>query len=121
MMTAEEMQDRIASLSRKHAIKTREVRRYIHRYPELSGYEYRTTEFLAEIITDLGLEPTLAEDNRGLFVDIGEARELGRTAIRADIDALPIQTLVQHDYASGTDQVMHACGHDAHAAMGYGA
>ncbi|MFG0267042.1 MAG: amidohydrolase [Rhodopirellula sp. JB055] len=121
MKTAEDLQDRVTSLSQKHAIKTREVRRYIHRYPELSGYEYRTTEFLAEIITDLGLKPTMAEDNRGLFVDIGDACELGRTAIRADIDALPIQTMVQHDYASGTDQVMHACGHDAHAAMAYGA
>lgn len=121
MMTAEDVHDRLENLSRKHAMKIREVRRYIHRYPELSGYEYRTTEFLAEIIADLGLKPTLAEDNRGLFVDIGEPKELGRTAIRADIDALPIQTMVQHEYASGTDQVMHACGHDAHAAMAYGA
>ncbi|WP_404310454.1 amidohydrolase [Neorhodopirellula lusitana] len=121
MISAQDISDRLESLSLKHANKIREVRRYIHRYPELSGYEYRTTEFLAKIITDLGLQPTLAEDNRGLFVDIGEPRGLGRTAIRADIDALPIQTMVQHEYASGTDQVMHACGHDAHAAMAYGA
>ncbi|MCC9642036.1 amidohydrolase [Rhodopirellula sp. JC740] len=121
MITGEAISDRVSKLARSGAIKMREVRRYLHRYPELSGYEYRTTEFLGEIIRDLGLEPTIAEDSRGLFVDIGPEKDLGRTAIRADVDALPIQTSVQHEYASGTDQVMHACGHDAHAAMAYGA
>ncbi|WDQ14991.1 amidohydrolase [Rhodopirellula sp. P2] len=120
MMIEQSVLDRLQTLARSQAMKMREVRRYLHRHPELSGQEYRSSEFLAEIVTNLGLHPTLADDNRGLFVDIGEELELGRTAIRADIDALPIQSLVQHEYASDTDQVMHACGHDAHSAIAYG-
>ncbi|KLU06023.1 N-acyl-L-amino acid amidohydrolase [Rhodopirellula islandica] len=120
MMIEQSLLDRLQALSRSHAMKMREVRRYLHRHPELSGQEYRSTDFLAEIVTDLGLHPKLADDNRGLYVDIGEELQLGRTAIRADIDALPIQSLVQQEYASDTEQVMHACGHDAHSAIAYG-
>lgn len=110
----------IDELARSYLVRMREVRRYLHRQPELSGDEYRTTEFLAEILSDLGLSPTLAGDDRGLFVDIGNDQPGPRIAIRADIDALPIATSLDADYASRVEGVMHACGHDVHSAIGFG-
>ncbi len=110
----------IADSARTHELRMKEVRRYLHRHPELSGQEYRTTEFLAEIIADLGLSPQLADDDRGLFVDIGGSAWEPRIAIRADMDALPIRTRLDAEYASRVDNVMHACGHDVHAAIGFG-
>lgn len=111
----------IGELARSYFVRMREVRRYLHRQPELSGDEYRTTEFLAEIISDLGLSPTIAGDGRGLFVDIGEVSSGPRIAIRADMDALPIASELRVDYASRVDGVMHACGHDVHSAIAFGA
>lgn len=110
----------IEALARSYSVRMREVRRYLHRQPELSGDEYRTTEFLAEVLSDLGLSPKLANDARGLWVDIGESRTGQRLAVRADIDALPIATNLVADYASRVDGVMHACGHDVHSAIAFG-
>ncbi|WP_235033391.1 amidohydrolase [Rubripirellula obstinata] len=115
-------------LARSYAVRMREVRRYLHRQPELSGEETRSTAFLSEVVSDLGLSPTLAGDGRGLYVDIGgdldsdrdSARDSNRIAIRADIDALPIATELDVDYASRVDGVMHACGHDVHSAIAFG-
>lgn len=95
------------------------IRRYLHRYPEVSESEYKTTEFLALQVRALNCKPTLAGDDRGLFVDFGQADR--RIVIRGDIDALPIATDLQTEYASCHSGVMHACGHDAHAAMVWGA
>lgn len=112
--------DALDQLASACFVRMREVRRYLHRHPELSGQEIRTTEFLAEIVSDLGLEPTIAADGRGLFVDIGDRLSGDRIATRADVDALPIQTQLDADYASDADGVMHACGHDAHSAIAFG-
>lgn len=108
----------------------KEIRRYLHRRPELSEQEYETTAFLAELAADLGLNSTFATDHRGLTVDVkfGKTRSsqsptgnhLRRVAVRGDIDALPIQTQLRNDYASRNDGVMHACGHDAHTAIVWG-
>lgn len=95
-----------------------ELRRRIHREPELGWSEYGTTTAVATALRAAGLEPVLREDGCGLYVDIGE----GEPAIgfRADLDALPIDERTPVPHASTIPGVMHACGHDAHTAIGVG-
>lgn len=101
----------------------REIRRQLHQRPELSEQEYATTEFLASCISDLGLTPHFAGDRRGVWADVDatSSEHPIRVGIRGDIDALPIQTQLSTSYASQVKNVMHACGHDAHATMAWGA
>lgn len=95
-----------------------ETRRAIHRHPELSGEEYRTTELLAETLRERGLRPRVRTPKTGLVLDVGTA---GPTiAFRADLDALPITEPTGLPFASDAPGVMHACGHDAHTAIGLG-
>lgn len=96
------------------------VRRHLHQFPELSGAEFETTRYLAGLLRKVG-EPVIADDARGCWVDIGADEPQTIVAIRCDIDALPILSQLDQPYASRVEGVMHACGHDAHAAMGIGA
>jgi len=96
-------------------------RRDIHRHPELSFQEYRTSELVAKQLESFGLE---VERNIGKTGIVGTLKgELpGKTiAFRADMDALPIQETSDVPYKSVNDGIMHACGHDAHTAMLLGA
>lgn len=92
-------------------------RRHLHQYPELSFKEYETAHFVAEILNDLNgvsVQTNIAET--GIVATITNG--VGRTiAIRADMDALPIDEMNTHGYQSLKPGVMHACGHDAHTAM----
>ncbi len=97
-----------------------EIRRHLHQYPEISGHEYRTTEFLLERLQSRGLCGITPDTKRGVICDDGEATA-GKIALRADIDALQIQDTKQVAYRSQHEGVMHACGHDAHSAILYGA
>jgi len=103
----------------------KEIRRYLHRRPELSEQEFETTQFVCELVDDLGLHAKIAQEKRGLTVDVASSddpHEAGqrRVAVRGDLDALPIQTRSSAEYASRHDGVMHACGHDAHTAIVWG-
>ena len=92
-------------------------RRVLHQRPELSFEEVWTTEFLME---ELGRIPglTLQRPTKTGVVAVLRGDRPGRTiALRADIDALPIQEETDLPYASEVPGVMHACGHDGHAAM----
>ena len=95
-----------------------EVRRAIHHHPELSKHEYATTELLARHLTEARLTPRLRTPKTGLTVDVGTEGPL--VVFRADLDALPISEPSRLPFASGTDGVMHACGHDAHTAIALG-
>lgn len=100
------------------------VRRHLHAHPELSMQELATTRYLAERIETLGLEATITAQGIGLTADWSSQhpqRSSIRVGLRGDIDALPIATVSTGDYASRSQGVMHACGHDAHAAMVWGA
>ena len=101
----------------------RAVRRHLHMHPEPSLEEYRTTEFLARRLADDGVPFRVAPSGRGIIAGPEEAGPDGRRyALRGDIDALPLQDAKQGvPYRSHRDNVMHACGHDAHAAMALGA
>ncbi|WP_080796922.1 M20 family metallopeptidase [Corynebacterium pacaense] len=90
-------------------------RRHLHSHPELSHMEYRTTEFLSDVLRAHGLEP-VAFPGTGLMVDIGPAGDQ-RLAFRADIDALPLTESTGLPFASTIPGVAHSCGHDVHTTI----
>lgn len=98
-----------------------EIRRHLHRYPELSNREAGTQRYLREMLIGEGIDGIREVAGYGLAVDIvGTGRPSNRKiAIRADIDALPIEEESGVDFVSENPGVMHACGHDAHVAMGF--
>lgn len=94
-------------------------RRHIHRHPETANHEVETTNFLATVLQDYGLQPQRFPQT-GLMVDIGPDTELGRLAFRADIDALPVTEVTGLEYTSEVPGKMHACGHDVHTTVALG-
>lgn len=95
-----------------------EVRRTLHRHPELAHHEFATTDLIVDRLTEVGLTPTRRSPQTGLYVDVGNGERM--VGFRADIDALPIDEPPGLAFASAVPGVMHACGHDAHAAIGVG-
>ncbi|MBB6677228.1 M20 metallopeptidase family protein [Cohnella lubricantis] len=94
-----------------------EWRRHLHRHPELSFKEVQTSSWIAERLEAWGLEVTRGVAGTGVIARLKGGRP-GRTiALRADIDALPIQDEKTCEYASTVPGVMHACGHDGHTAQ----
>ena len=96
-----------------------EMRRDIHRHPELSGEEERTASRVADALSSLGVEFRDGVGGNGVVGLIRGARGAGRVcALRADMDALPMPEQTGLPFSSASEGVMHACGHDAHTAMG---
>jgi amidohydrolase len=91
------------------------IRRDLHRHPELAFREERTARVVAEALEEMGYQ---VRTGVGITGVVGELENgPGPTvALRADMDALPIQEDADHDYKSTVPGVMHACGHDAHVA-----
>jgi amidohydrolase len=93
-------------------------RRDLHMHPELGFQEFRTSSLVAETLERLGYRVRTQVGRTGV---IGERGNGGPTvAIRADMDALPLQETNQVPYVSQNPGVMHACGHDAHTAIALG-
>lgn len=100
-----------------------EIRRDVHAHPELGRTEQRTTGLVAERLRLAGLTPRLLPGT-GLTCDIGPSPvETGRRriALRADIDALPVQETTGLPFASTVHGIAHACGHDVHTTAVLGA
>jgi IAA-amino acid hydrolase len=100
------------------------VRRHLHAHPELSMQELATTTYLAECVDSLGSVVQITEQRIGLTSDWQSKHDptsKHRIGLRGDIDALPIATTRDDQYASRNVGIMHACGHDAHASMVWGA
>jgi amidohydrolase len=97
-------------------------RRYLHRHPELSFQERETAAFIADTLTGFGddLEVERPAEN-SVVAHLRTGRPGPVVALRADIDALPIEEQSGVDFASENSGVMHACGHDGHTAMLLGA
>jgi len=93
-------------------------RRDIHMYPELGFEEKRTSGLVAEIMEGFGYRVRTGVGKTGVVAELGEGKPI--VAIRADMDALPIQEANEVPYKSKNDGVMHACGHDAHVAIAMG-
>lgn len=91
------------------------IRRDLHRHPELAFQEHRTAAIGAERLAALGLEVRAGVGRTGVVADLRNGAG-PVVALRADMDALPIQEAAAHDYASTVPGVMHACGHDGHVA-----
>lgn len=109
--------DELAKLVEEIAPQVIELRQALHRQPEPAYHEYRTTELIRRFITRSGLEFNGRHPKTGGWVDIGPHPSIG---FRADIDALPITEPKDNSPRSTVDGWMHACGHDAHAAVAAG-
>jgi len=96
-------------------------RRQLHRRPELSGMEENTAQMLAAACVSMGLDVRTHIGGHGVLATLKIGDDLPWIALRADMDALPIQDAKEKDYHSLEDGVAHACGHDAHSAMLLGA
>jgi amidohydrolase len=96
------------------------LRRHLHMHPEISGKEFQTTAYLLEQLESIGCDCRVPTERRGVVADVG-TEKMPRIGLRADIDALQIQDAKDVSYRSTHDGVMHACGHDAHSAILYGA
>jgi amidohydrolase len=108
----------IATYARAFAPDAVRMRRDLHRHPEVAWTERRTTYRVAEALSGYGLDPVVRADSVGLTVEVGTGSPI--VGFRADIDALPIHEGTGAPYRSQIDGVMHACGHDAHAAIAVG-
>lgn len=98
-----------------------ENRRYFHKHPELSFQEYNTSKRIAQKLKSYGLDVIENVGKTGV-IGILKGQDKGKTiALRADMDALPIQETSNLEYESINDGVMHACGHDGHMAILLGA
>lgn len=94
------------------------LRRAIHQEPELGFSEFETTKKIIAALEQDGIESVQRSDGTGLWVDIGYGDEC--VAFRCDLDALPITENTGLEFASQVPHAMHACGHDAHTAIGVG-
>ncbi|HEX9092086.1 MAG TPA: M20 family metallopeptidase [Anaerolineales bacterium] len=90
-------------------------RRDFHKFPETGFQEQRTATRVAELLTALGCRVRQNVGKTGVIGELGEGLPI--VAIRADMDALPLQEENQTEYSSQNPGVMHACGHDSHVAI----
>lgn len=93
-----------------------EIRRHLHKYPELSFEEVETSKYIAEYHRKLGHEVRENVGGNGVVATLKGNQEGPTVALRADFDALPITEENDFDFKSVNEGVMHACGHDGHTA-----
>src|ERR1044072_3021896 len=106
---------KIKSLSQAHSEQVVEIRRPLHAHPELSYQEFNTAKYVAGQLRLAGIEPTEGLATTGLMAEIKGKNPGKKTiALRADMDALPIQEANNVPYKSKNPGIMHACGHDVH-------
>jgi carboxypeptidase Ss1 len=94
-----------------------EIRRQIHRRPELAYKEKATAKLVAEKLRSFGLEVRTGVGGTGVLGILRGPRKGGVVGLRADMDALPIEEMADVEFRSKEKGVMHACGHDTHVAM----
>jgi amidohydrolase len=97
------------------------LRRHMHAHPEPSGQELQTSLHLYQLFDELGLTVRMGPEGCGVIVESRNPNAGRRIALRADIDALPIEDQKETPYRSSVPNVMHACGHDVHTATLFGA
>jgi amidohydrolase len=103
---------------RQHAV---ELRRWLHRHPELSFSEAETAARIVAELERLGIPSSYAGPGSGVIGRIETDPALPTIALRAELDALPGHDLTNPAYRSIYANCMHACGHDAHMTMVLGA
>ena len=116
------MKESIQLLARQYLSDLTAIRRHLHMYPELSFQEVETAQFIAQQLTTWGVEFQSGVAGTGLVALVkGRNPERKTVALRADMDALPIQEAGEATYKSKNQGVMHACGHDVHTSCLLGA
>jgi amidohydrolase len=107
--------DKVRQLAKEFDTETVANRRHLHAHPELSYQEYATAAFVAQKLREMGLSPQEGVAQTGVTALIEGRNPSSRViALRADLDALPIQETNEVSYKSTVPGVMHACGHDVH-------
>jgi amidohydrolase len=116
-----QLKKQINALADQYFNEVVDIRRHLHQHPELSFQEYQTVQYLEKILQKAGISYKKPVDTglTGLIKD--HADNNGIVALRADIDALPIEEKNTVAYISQNKGVMHACGHDVHTASLIGA
>ena len=116
------LREKIKSLAAEFAPDIIEIRRHLHANPELSEKEFNTADFICNTLEAYGISYLRNVGGNGIVAKI-EGRHPQNTtlALRADMDALPINELNDCEYKSLNPGVMHACGHDVHMASLLGA
>ena len=109
---------KIAEHTRRVLPQTIELRRAIHRHPELGWEEIETTKRVVTALREAGIDVTPRASGLGAIADVGSGDNA--VGFRADLDGLPITELNDVVYKSQVDGVMHACGHDVHTAIAVG-
>jgi len=115
------MKEKIKSLAAAYADEFIAIRRHLHAHPELSYEEFKTAAFIQQQLTSYNIPFTVMATTGVVGIIEGKNPTSKVIALRADMDALPIQEENRVDYASTIAGVMHACGHDVHTACLLGA
>jgi metal-dependent amidase/aminoacylase/carboxypeptidase family protein len=97
-----------------------QLRRHLHRHPELSGQEQRSAALVAGELRRWGWRVREAVGRTGVVAELGPSPK-PLVAARVDMDGLPIEERTGLEYASSVQGLMHACGHDIHTSVGLGA
>ena len=106
--------EKIKALSVQYSSQVVELRRHLHANPELSYQEFNTAKYVAQQLQSFGLTPT-EMSTTGIVTEVkGKNPDKKTVALRADMDALPINEANNISYKSKVKGVMHACGHDVH-------
>lgn len=109
--------NRLKELIAAYSDELTELRRTLHRKPEVSWEEFETTQFICEYLDGLGIDYRRTEPT-GVIAEITGGKPGKTVALRGDMDALQVEELnIDLPYASTENGKMHACGHDAHTAM----
>lgn len=111
----------IKDLASKYAADTVAIRSHLHENPELSYQEFETSKFVQSKLQEIGIDFEVMATTGVLGIIRGKNPESRVIALRADMDALPIQEENDVSYRSQKPGVMHACGHDVHTSILLGA
>lgn len=111
-----DLKEQIHSLAEDFFIEVKEIREHLHQHPELSFKEVETSNYLKKKLQSWGIKIDATWVKTGFSVVINGHEDGETIALRADLDALPILEQNEVSYKSKNDGIMHACGHDVHAA-----
>ena len=115
------MVEKIKALAKQYAPALIDIRHHLHAHPELSYQEFETSKFIQQELKKLDIPFEIKATTGVVGMIEGKNPEKRVIALRADIDALPINEENDVPYKSQNDGVMHACGHDVHTTCLLGA
>lgn len=113
--------DSVVELAQRHKDRIVDWRRSLHQIPELAHEEVKTSGLVADVLEEMGLQVTEGVGGTGVVALLKGPSSGKVVALRADMDALPLEERTGLPFASVHEGRMHACGHDSHMAMVLGA